>query len=127
MKSENVTEREFERLLRSIDKSSQSTSESIAEIKDYMLHNDYRHAATEAEVKTLKADVSIILEVLESRSPMWRTFKKGKWAVSVLAAGILAAAGTGIYNYIIKPQPVINQHKEKPKIEIKEETKDLIE
>lgn len=117
----------FERLLVSIDASSTKTSESIAEIKEYMLHNDYRHAATEAEVRVLRTDVSTILEIMESRSAMWRAFKKGKLMLTVVMMGILTAAGTGIYNYIIKPDPAINQYKEKPKVDVKLETKDLIE
>ena len=125
MSNVEVTGREFERLLRSIDASSQSTSESIAEIKDYMLHNDYRHAATESQIKTLQSDVSILAEIMESRAAMWRAFKKGKWVVGLISAGILTAAGTGVYNYMVK-KPIINQYKEVPKAFTKPVTKDLI-
>jgi len=102
----------LERLLKSIDRSNRSTSESIAEIKDYMIHNDYRHAATEAKIEVLSTDFSIMLEMMEARSSMWRAFKKGRWIVGLISAGILTAAGTGVYNYIAKPDPAIHQNKE---------------
>ena len=52
---------------------------------------------------------------------MWRAFKKAKWIVGFVSAGLLTAAGTGVYNYLAKPQPVINQNKEltvKPGIKV---------
>jgi len=125
MSGEGIEGLGLERLLKSIDDSNKSISESIAEIKDYMIHNDYRHAATEAKVEVLKADFTIMLEIMESRRSMWESLKKVKWVVTLLAMGILTAAGTGIYNYIAS-QPAINQHKEVPKAAIKPITKDLI-
>jgi len=132
MNEGEVTGREFEQLLRSIDASQQSSAESgkvtastLAEIKEYMLHNDYRHVATEAKVEALEVNMAVLVEILESRNSMWRAFKKGKLIISIIIAGILTAAGTGLFNYVTKP--VINQHKEKPKIEVKIETKDSIE
>jgi hypothetical protein len=126
MKGDEVTSREFERLLISIDASSKATSESITEIKDYMLHNDYRHAATEAKVEVLKDDVTAILQIMADREPFWGAVKKSKLAIGVLATGALAAAGGGIYNYIVKPDPIINSNKEAQKAKVKPVTKDLI-
>ncbi len=145
MSGGKVKETEFERLLRSIDANNTSTKEcletltkSVVEIKEYIIHNDYRHTSTESDVKSnrlrhekeiraIKVDIGTILGIMESRSSMWRAFKKGKWIVSIIAMGILTAAGAGMYNYIIKPLPVINHHKEKPKVNVNPETKDLIE
>ncbi len=126
MSGEGIEGLGLERLLKSIDDSNKSISESISEIKDYMIHNDYRHAATEAKVEVLKADFTIMLEIMESRRSIWESLKKVKWAVTLVAMGILTAAGTGVYNYIAKPIPAINQHKEAIKAAIKPITKDLI-
>ncbi len=121
MSGEGIDGLGLERLLISIDNNSKSTAESISEIKDYMIHNDYRHAATEAKVEVLKADFTIMLEIMESRRSMWESLKKVKWGITLIAMGILTAAGTGIYNYIAKPKPAIHQNKEltvKPGIKV---------
>lgn len=133
MSGEDVKDGEFQRLLTSIDSSNQCTAsslktltESIVEIKEYIIHNDYRHSGNESEIKVIKKDLASILEILDERKSMWSAFKKSRLIVGIVSTGVLAAAGGGIYNYIFKPQPVINQTKEKPKVEVKPVTKDLI-
>jgi len=128
MNSEGLNEREYESLLRGIESNSKTTTdclqkltESVVKIEKYIIHNDYRHTATEGEVRIIKKDISAVLQMMESRSSMWRAFKKGRWVAGLILAGILTAAGTGVFNYLAKPQPVINNNKEltvKPTIKV---------
>ena len=119
MSVEGLNEREYEGLLRSIESNSKTTTdclqkltESVVKIEKYIIHNDYRHTATEGEVRIIKKDISAVLQMMEARSSMWRAFKKGRWIVGLILAGILTAAGTGVFNYLAKPQPVIGNNKE---------------
>ncbi len=128
MSDAELSEREYGVLLRSIESSNKTTTdclqkltESVVKIEKYIIHNDYRHTATEGEIRIIKKDMSSVLQMMEARSGMWRAFKKGKWIIGLISAGMLTAAGTGVYNYLAKPQPVINQNKEltvKPGIKV---------
>lgn len=128
MSGEELNAREYEGLLRSIESNSKTTTdclqkltESVVKIEKYIIHNDYRHTATEGEVRIIKKDIASVLQMLEARSSMWRAFKKAKWFVGLILAGIITAAGTGVFNYLAKPQPVISNNKEltvKPGIKV---------
>lgn len=144
MSEDNVTREELQLSLKSIVENSRTTMEclqtltkSVEGIEKYIIHNDYRHAANENEIRLIKRktdkktsaiekDVSLLLSMMDERKPLWSAFKKGKIAIGVVATGALATAGGALYNYIVKPQPVINQHKEQPKAAVKPVTKDLI-
>tara|TARA_R110002096_G_scaffold303354_1_gene498393 strand:- start:229 stop:588 length:360 start_codon:yes stop_codon:yes gene_type:complete len=114
----------------------QTLTQAVQRLNEYVIHNDYRHEASEAKIKANESktdkrfnsqgeDIRAMLKILEARSGMWRAFKKGKWIVGLISAGILTAAGTGVYNYVVK-KPIINQYKEVPKAFTKPVTKDLI-
>ena len=133
MNDKNIKNSEFERLLSSIAASQKGTNEcldkltqSIVEIKEYIIHNDYRHDKTESEIKGIQKDITSMLELMAQRKSMWDAFRTGRIAAGVIITGALATAGGALYNYIVKPQPVINQHKEQPKVAVKPVTKDLI-
>ena len=119
MSDDEVTPREFARLLSSIDASQQSgaesnklTAETLAEIKEYMLHNDYRHIATESRVDTLEENMATLVEVMESRRSMWEFLSKVKFGTKLFVMALIAAAGTGVFKNLAKPQPVIGKNKE---------------
>ena len=139
MSKDNVTREELNLSLKNIAESTRTTMEclktltqAMQEMKEYVIHNDYRHEANETKIRANESktekrfdsqgeDIRAMLKILESRSGMWRAFKKAKWVVGLISAGLLTAAGTGVYNYLAKPQPVINQNKEltvKPTIKV---------
>ena len=132
MSGEDVSGGEFQRLLASIDSNNQQTlrcfekvTQSIDEIKEHIIHNDYRHSNNESEIKSIKKDIAAILEILDERKPAWAMFKKSKIIIVTVTLGAMTAAGAGLYNYIFKPAPpVINQQKDKPAI--KPVTRNLI-
>lgn len=139
MKDDYVTREESNLSLKSIAESGRITTEclqtltkSIQEIKEYIIHNDYRHTANETEIRDIKRksekkihsielDISTILKIMDERKPLWSAFKKSKVVVGIIATGALATAGGALYNYMAKSTPAINQNKEltvKPAIKV---------
>ena len=114
MSGDGVSSEEFGRFASNTEKLLARLVDQYEELKEYMIHNDYRHTETDKEIseinkkiKTLTENHKIIIEILDERKPIWQVIKNmglfGKFVGGAFLLAVAAAAGKATYNYCFEP------------------------
>ena len=118
MSDEAITREEFKLFAKNTTDCLKQLTQNNTEIKDYMIHNDYRHKDTdkrltkdEEERDSMKKDISKILRMMREKKGFWKAIenlgKFSKFVVTAILLTLIALSVTGIYNYVVKPDVIV--------------------